>query len=141
MRLNRSLFAQIRIDDTRRATRYCDLRVDVASLDKKDVLFSVGGRWDRKRKRYVGESPAAKVFTLHPGQLAAARWFADWLRLYLVGKVPEEHGRKMRSLLCAGGRRAGKTDFAVKAAIAFAIMQPKARVWIVSPTQVETEEI
>lgn len=52
-----------------------------------------------------------------------------------------ESGRRVWSALFGGGRRGGKTDLAVKVAIAFAVMVPFSRVWLVSPAQPETEEL
>jgi len=94
------------------------------------------------------------VFRVHPGQEPAARWFIAWCaawcawRAWKTGKGPraervvnEKNQETIRSVLFHGGRRGGKTDFAIRAAILFAVLFPKARVWIVSAAIPESEEL
>jgi hypothetical protein len=137
----RVLCAQKRREQTNESDRYIDLRLDVGSIDGTESILSVGGKWDRKVKRYVENGTTAKVVKLHPGQLEAGRWFVAWLKAHLAKAVITEHGHVMRSLLLAGGRRGGKSDLAIKLAIAYAICVPRSRVWIVSPNFPKTEEV
>lgn len=141
MKARRALYAQVRAEQTESSARFVDLRIDFVALTTKETLLSVGGRWDRKTRAFAGSARKRRALAFHDGQLEAVRWFERWLRGFVARRLPEERGRKMRSLLCAGGRRAGKSDFAIKAALAFAILVPASRVWIVSPTLPETEEV
>jgi len=136
----RALYAQIRAEHERARARFIELRVIIRSL-AGERLLSVGGRWDRKRRTYAGQAKSARFLALHDGQLEAAHWIRRWFEAYVQGRTLEEHGKHMRSLLIAGGRRGGKSDFAIKVAIAFAIMRPRSRVWIVAPSMPASEEI
>jgi hypothetical protein len=137
----RALYAQIRAEGTDGGQRFVDLRADFVAHDGDEHFLAVGGRWDRKLKEYVAPGTTGKLFQLHPGQHEAGRWFANWMRAFNARQPLIEGGHAMRSLLLAGGRRGGKSDFAIKAAVAFALAEPKSRVWIVSPSIPETEEV
>src|SRR5262245_53016552 len=138
----RALYAQIRAEETRATERYVDLRADYIAHDRSEHFMALGGRYDRKAKRF-DDSPAAscKLFKLHPGQYEAGRWFAAWMRGYLEKRPIQENGRVIRSMLLAGGRRGGKSDLGVKVGVGFALAVPKSRVWLVSPSIPETEEL
>jgi hypothetical protein len=132
-----------------------DMRI--VFVDRGEILLSSGGVWNREESpafveggldAYVGEAQTASVIEIHPGQRAAVEWFARWLTAHAVRRVhrPEfsitdldadhvvdwnpEHAY---SALFAGGRRAGKSWIAVALAVAYAIMFPKAIVWLVAP--------
>lgn len=138
-----ALCAQTRAEDREGGRRFVDLCVDFETWEGETFL-SCGGRWDRRRKRNaVGDPKTSKVFRLQPAQHEAGQVFLGWLRAKLAKEVyrvgPKQ--RAMRALLLAGGRRGGKTDVAVRMAIAYALAFPKRRVWIVSPAIPETEEV
>lgn len=99
-----------------------------------EELVRVGGRWDRKRRRWSATSQVQKRFVLrfHRGQEEAARYFADWLSRWVRGDW--KNYRRAWSMLLIGGRRSGKTDFACAALVLFAVLSPGARVWAISPT-------
>lgn len=78
---------------------------------------------------------------IHPGQVEAARWFADWAEAYVGGARPANEPEPIWSILFSGGRRGGKTDLAVKIGCIFAVMVPRSRVWMVSPSIPESEEL
>src|SRR5262245_44532037 len=127
----RSLSDSIRRDHD----RFVDLRIDFALQEPSgklpeapEILLTVGGRLDRQVKRYVDESPTAKVLGLHPGQVQAARWLADWVEARAQGKFLEARGKQVFSLLLHGGRRGGKTDLAAKIAVAYALFRPRSYV-------------
>jgi len=137
----RALYAQIRAEQTDDSARYVDLRADFVAHDGSEHFLAVGGKWDRKYKRYVENGETAKLLKLHPGQYDAARWFALWLKAHLAGRHLDERGQVIRSLLLAGGRRGGKSDLSTKCGVAYAIATPRSRVWLVSPSIAETEEL
>lgn len=116
------------------------MRLEIRVLDTEEMVLSVGGRWDRKLKRYVGPGTDAVVWYVHEGQLEAARWFARWLWGYVRGsRGPDDE--LVWSVLFAGGRRGGKTRLACYCVIAFAVAVYGAVIWCVSPTIPETEEL
>jgi len=102
-------------------------------------LIRVGGRWDRARKRWDGHARKARVIRVHRGQERAARWLADWFRRRASGDW--SGFRRVWSALFLGGRRGGKSHLACVALVMFCVLQPRARVWAVSPTQEETDEL
>jgi hypothetical protein len=139
----RALYAQVRAEHSAQSARFVDLRADFRSYDGERHFLAVGGKWDRLMKDFSpdGDAATGKLFQLHPGQYEVGEWFARWLDGHIRKKPLKEHGKVMRSLLLAGGRRAGKSDYAIKAAVAYAVAIPKSRVWIVAPSIPETEEI
>lgn len=147
----RDLCASKRREDGSDSTRFADLRIDLVSEENNEGVLSVGGQWDRRLRKYVGDGDRAKRFMLHPGQVSAARWFSDWLAAYtrneflatrvlsLDGTVQEQ--QSVFSVLFAGGRRGGKTDLGVKICPTFSVMVPRSRVWMVSESLPKTEEL
>lgn len=129
-------------------SRYIDLAISVQIADvERDAsdrprwvegshvtLERIGGRWDRRKKRWTAGVPATKVLPIvfHRGQEAAARWFVDWLRRFVRGDW--KGYKRAWSVLLIGGRRSGKTHLACAALVLFAILNPKALIWAVSPT-------
>lgn len=95
-------------------------------------LLKVGGRWDRRRRRWAGESTKPLVLRLHRGQERAGRWLVEWLRRWVSGDWTGF--RRVWSMLMIGGRRSGKTHLACVAKVIFAVLCPGARLWAVSPT-------
>lgn len=109
-----------------------------------DELIEVGGRWDRRAKKWHDEEPERqRVIRLHRGQAPGARWLADWFRRRQRGRkrVWSSEERAIWTLLLLGGRRGGKSHLACVALVLFAVAFPGARVWAVSPTQDRTDEL
>jgi hypothetical protein len=125
--------------------RLCD--VDPATqawlTDTDEELLEVGGRWDRRLKKWSGHATRLRIIRVHRGQEAAARWLAEWFRRRSRGSRGSqwEGFRRVWSLLLLGGRRGGKTHLACVALVMFAVMEPGSRVWAISPTQEETDEL
>lgn len=153
----RQLLAAKRSEQGSSSSRYVDLRLDV--LEEDDAgrrngrrLLSVGGCWDKLNKRYTDEeAKTCRVVTAHPGQIPFWLWIVAWLKakvtgserptLDVVGKDAATKKRKVWVVLSHGGRRGGKTDSAIKAAIAYAILFPGSFVWLVSEDFPKTEEL
>lgn len=135
--------------------RYVDLAISVRIADVEqdakgrprwkdgtDVeLRRVGGRWDRRRKRWKRGSAATQLLVLrfHRGQESAARWFVDWLTRFV--RNDWKGYRRAWSVLLIGGRRSGKTHVACAALIIFAILNPGALLWAISPTLETGDEL
>lgn len=119
--------------------RYVDLCIVLRVRGSGETLIRVGGRWDKREKRYVGPARRGKVVWVHKGQLPAARWFCEWLRRYVSGDW--EGFRRVWSALFVGGRRGGKSHLGVVCLALFALTVPRSNVWAVSPAQEETDEL
>lgn len=134
-----------RLADSRRdaaahaSDRYVDLQLDVLDEATGDLITRFGGRWDRRTKDFVGDAPMSRVIRLHPGQVDAARWFDEWLAGYISGTTPPES--KVFDVLAAGGRRGGKTAWAVTEACGFAVAVPDSIVWLCAPSETYYEEL
>lgn len=143
-RRSAAILAELRGSAT--SARFVDLAVSIRLCDvagegeharwitsTDEELVFLGGRWDRRRKRWTDDEPTSVlVLRLHRGQEEAARWLAEWLRRYGTGDW--EGFARVWTCLLIGGRRASKTHLALVALIAFCILMPKAIVWTVSPT-------
>lgn len=137
--------------------REIDLRIDF-ELDGL-LMLTVGGVWDRRvspaLNEYAGEAETGVVVRLHPGQKRAVEWFATWLEAHrerrdnpppmpsfdLESFEIDTEASHAYSALFAGGRRGGKTWIVVACAVAYAIMYPKAIIWIASPSDEKHDEI
>ena len=133
--------------------RYVDMCVSLRLADVEELpdgskrwapgtdeeLLRVGGRWDRRRKKWAGEATRAVVLRVHRGQEAAARWLARWFTCRITGRW--EDFRRVWSLLLLGGRRGGKSHLACVALVLYAVAFPRSLVWAISPTQEETDEL
>jgi hypothetical protein len=150
-------------DDNRRhvdlavSLRLCDVEEDADGrarwkAETDEELIEIGGRWDRRTKRWGGEARRVRVIRVHRGQEAAARWLAEWFERAGQGPKgkhwdrPTKHTpsvafRRVWSLLLLGGRRGGKSHLSCVALVMFAVMTPRARIWAISPTQEETDEL
>jgi hypothetical protein len=110
-----------------------------------EELAFVGGRWDRREKRWVADADRYAIVHVPRGseQEVAARWLAEWFQR--AGQGPRgahwDDFERVWTLLLVGGRRGGKSYLAVVALCMFAVMVPRALVWAVSPTQEETDEL
>lgn len=141
---------------SRSARRYVDLRIKVivADVDVGDdgqkrwkpgtdeVLETVGGRWDRKKKRWSTIAPErCKVLELrfHRGQEDAIRWLVDWLQRYATNNW--KGTTRAWSALLIGGRRSGKTHVCCALMIIFGVLYPRARLWALSPTLETGDEL
>ncbi len=124
--------------------RYIDMALELRDNATREALIRVGGKWDRKLKRYVGPADKVVALGLQPAQIDAARWYAAWLRGYVRGKHTADTER-VWSVLLAGGRRGGKSDLAVKALMLFLIAVAgngdAAMVWAVSAIIDKTQEL
>lgn len=130
--------------DPRSGERYLDLAIacyaeDDTGARTSELLCRVGGRWDRRRKRYAGAAERGRVLGVHPGQVEPLRFFDEWLRGHIAGDVPPEE--QIYSMLLAGGVRSGKTWLACLIAVCYAVAIPGSIVWIVDPSNVRAEEV
>jgi hypothetical protein len=107
-----------------------DLQLEFRDENTGELLGVFGGRWDRRLKTYVGDAAQSRVIRLHVGQVDPALWFYDWLQQHIEGTATE----RVFDCALSGGRRGGKTAFAMSAAIAYAVACPGSIVWIVVPS-------
>lgn len=128
--------------------RYVDMQVRWVAQDASgavpanpEVLLDVGGRWDRQAKQWAGPAERVMVLSFHPGQIPAAKWFAEWLRAKARGETLQVRGRPVYSIGLHGGRREGKTDLGCKAQITYGVLRPNSRVWLISENQAKTQEL
>jgi hypothetical protein len=100
----------------------------------EEELIRVGGRWDRRRRRWVRGGRASECLEMrfHRGQEEAARWFAAWLRRFASNDWTDVV--RVFSVMLIGGRRSGKTHVCCAVMIVFSILSPRARLWAISPT-------
>ncbi len=143
--------------DVAASLRLCDVDQDDSGrarwrTETDEELIEIGGRWDRREKRWSGEASRVRVIRVHRGQEQAGRWLAEWFARAAQGpkgkhrEVPMKHApslafRRVWSLLLLGGRRGGKSHLSCVALVMFAVLTPRARVWAISPTQEETDEL
>lgn len=137
---------QVRREQTTDGARYVDLGLVVKDGDgithgTGEVLLDVGGKWDRREKKYVGEAELVRPIEVHPGQTEACRFFAEWLDRYKRGEhLPDDE--RIYSVILSGGQRSGKSWLGVCTfAAAFALANPGSYVWIVCPTGDDFEEV
>jgi hypothetical protein len=141
-------------EESESSRRFVDLAISLrlCEVDPKtrawrtetdEELIEVGGRWDRRLKKWIGEAKRIRVIRVHRGQEESARWLAEWFRRRAAGpRGPQwEDFRRVWSLMLLGGRRGGKTHLACVALCMFVVMTPTSRVWAISPTQEETDEL
>lgn len=122
--------------------RYIDLRLDLEHEETGESFLVVGGRWDRKDKRYVGAARARRLVQLHEGQVDAARWFGEWFEARREGtRLYTDEGKPIFSVGLVGGRRAGKSDLSIKICVAYALENPRAIVWIIVPVMTDAPEV
>lgn len=109
-----------------------DLQLDFVDERDGSLIGRFGGRWDRSLNDYVGDAPVSRKMRLHPGQLAAARWFEGWIDSWLSGEIADED--RCFDCVLSGGRRSGKSTFGFIAVVAFACAVPGSVVWVVTPS-------
>ncbi len=143
-----------RSDSIPSGARYVDMAISVQVADVErdakgfphwkrgshEELVRVGGRWDRKKKRW-SKKAAKKCLPIvfHRGQELAARWFVRWLRAFVTGDWRTM--KRVWSVLLIGGRRSGKTHVACAILIVFAALNPRALLWAISPTLETGDEL
>lgn len=108
-----------------------------------EELIEVGGKWDKREKRWVGEADSFTVLRVHRGQEAAARELAEWFRRRALGaRGPQwDDFKRYWTLLLVGGRRGGKSHLACIALVMFLIGFPRCRCFAVSPTLERGDEL
>lgn len=135
--------------------RYIDLVIRVCLADVEqdakgrprwkagtdEELLRVGGRWDRRRKKWKRNARASQLITIrfHRGQADAARWFVDWMRRFV--RNDWKGCSRVWSVLLIGGRRSGKTHVVCAIMIVFAVLNPRALLWALSPTLETGDEL
>ena len=81
-----------------------DLGIEVRAPDGR-ALYRAGGIWDKRLRKYVGESAAPHAIRLVESQLKAGEELARWFQDY------EADEPTRRALInCVDERRGGKTD-------------------------------
>lgn len=144
-RLLAELLSELTASRSAITTRHVDLHATLAVCDFDTTqkppapisestvdLISVGGRWDRRRKRYDGDDTPTMRFRIHRGQEEAARWLAAWLEAKRANNATA--AARCWSALLVGGRRSGKSHLAGVALVLHAVMVPGSTAWAVSPT-------
>jgi len=138
--------ATTRFQDLAISFRLCDVDPTTREwlTDTDEELLEVGGRWDRRAKTWAEAEPhKTRILRVHRGQEAPARWLAAWFERRAIGPSGPQWSdfHRVYTLMMHGGRRGGKTHLACIALAMFACMVPKARIWAISPTQEETDEL
>ncbi len=137
-------------------TRYRDMQLAVYAPDGSEPLIRVGGRWDTLNDDWGEVAESEVKIDVQFQQVPAAVDVADWVRKSVevleyvethhctldvaIGAVWGNEAPWYR-LLLIGGRRAGKTWYAVLLMVIIAIAIPSAFVVIISPTRKHTNEI
>ena len=101
--------------------------------------MTVGGRWDRVDRCYVGPAETGRVVRLQPSKTEPAVWMAEWLRRWI--KRDWAGFQRCWSVLWRGGRRAGKSHLAIVCLVLFAVLVPGAIIWAVAPKDDELDEL
>lgn len=132
---SRDLYVRQLRAGARSESRLVDLAVEFVDERDLSVLFTCGGRWDRKLKRWA-EASARTVLQVrvHPGQIETVLWFREWLTAYMTG---DGVALAIYSVLLLGGTSSGKTWLGLRLMVAFVVAVPAARVWAVQEVEVE----
>lgn len=140
----------------------CAPRLRKLRRDPGEILFSVGGVWNRRLNEWeddVDGCPDGVFVRVHPGQIEATEWWARWLGVHAgrrdspppleldldseeaidfdgVEDGVDVDPLKVYSALLSGGRRGGKTYWAgAVAVVSYAVMFPEAIIWAISPAR------
>jgi len=157
-----SVKALVRRRQRERATvraraRFLDLQLVVMAPNHPAPIIVVGGRWDDRYKRFLDEPVETEhSITVAPSQVEIARVTVRWLRRNVeVRRLMAAEGHTVdraesmawgaeepiREVVAYGGRRAGKTFWAVLLVALFAVAVPGCRVVMVSPLERDTAEL
>jgi hypothetical protein len=107
-----------------------ELQLDLRDEETGELLLRFGGLWNTRFREYVGDARRSHVINLHAGQRESALWFQRWMSGHFLGDAPE----RIFDACCYGGRRGGKTAFAMSCAVGYALACPGSIVWIVTPS-------
>ncbi len=109
--------------------RFVDYCTDYFQTDpgeEGEYLFSTGGVWDKKLRKFVKREPETSLrIDIHSGQREACDFWQEWFSSRLAGKPLPVY-----SWLCYGGSRAGKTFLGIRCPVVFAATVPNSRVWV-----------
>jgi hypothetical protein len=112
-----------------------DLQLVLKRRSTGDVIFSVGGRWDRVDNKYVGNAERSHTVLINEAQMAGALCLKAWLEKRLSGQD--------REILHLYGvkRGGGKSHMAMIALAVIAVAIPGAVTWAVNPSHSRRDEI
>lgn len=117
------------------ASRYVDICLTVRRRETGENLLTVGGRWDRQERKYVGPAKRHHVVFANESQVELVQALKEWLTKRIKGEDRE-------IIQFAGVKRGGgKTHWFVIALAIIAIALPGAVTWAVSPTHTRRDEI
>lgn len=119
-----------------------------------EILYSVGGRWDRRLGDFDGEAESSVTIRPHAGEMATFLWWSRWLAVHAGRRddppAPESDDHlahvvtdesEVYSAMQAGGRRGGKTWTDAMLCVLYAVMFPDAIVWVVNPNDTKHDEV
>lgn len=125
--------------------RFEDLRIVVVRDATGEVLFAVGGRWDRSEGTFFGTAERCKVIRLNEaqclgeegGDLAEGPVFEikRWIEARARGD------ERLGEIVLDGARGSGKTVLGVIAVFCIAVAFPGARCLLVSPANTRRHEL
>jgi hypothetical protein len=122
-----------------------DLRIVVVRDATSQVLFAVGGRWDRGRAEYFGQAERCKVIRLNEAQCLGEEGndLEDGPALEIKRWIDarREGEERLGEILLDGARGSGKTVLGVIAVFCIAIAFPGARCLLVSPANTRRHEL
>lgn len=122
--------------------RFIELRSDLVRKKTGEVLWTSGGLWDRRLKRFTGAAERSKILRLEESQVEAARWFVKWFKAHERGThLYTADGEPIVVVLLHGGRRGGKSNLAMKATQSFLTHFPASICWTVIPKFTDRQEI
>lgn len=136
--------------------RHVDMQLAIYAPTGREPIIRVGGRWDRNANHWDGPAEEEVKIDVQYQQVTPAAAVAEWLTNQVaVLRYSAEHHCTLDQaieavwqgddpwyrLLLVGGRRAGKTWYAVLLMVLVAIAIPDAFVVIISPTKDLTSEL
>lgn len=117
------------------ATRFADVCIAIRRRSTGEDLFSVGGKWDRVERKYVGKADRKHVILINESQLELAEALKSWLGKRIRGEDRE-------IIQFAGVKRGGgKTHWFVIAMAVVGVALPGAVIWNVNPTHSRRDEV
>jgi len=115
--------------------RFLDLCVQWRRKKTKELIFEVGGRWDRAGACFDGKSDRCKIHWITEAQVEAADAFGTWI------DARRRNAKRLNEICLDGGWGSGKTHVATLAAWCIAIEFPESRCWMVPPVTTQRWEI